>query len=67
MSLEKPCLSAEKPGFSDEPRFQSEKPGSSDALVLSGEKPGLSGEKPSFSEKNLVYLIVVIFACHSFR
>ena len=65
--LEKLGFSGEKPGLSDEPRFQSAKPGLSDAFVLSGEKPSLSGEKPSLSEKNLVYLIVVIFACPNFR
>ena len=35
-----------------------------DAFVLSGQRSSLSGEKPSLSKKNLVYLIVVIFACH---
>ena len=29
---------------------------------VSSDKPGLSGEKLGLSEKNLVYLIVVIFA-----
>ena len=41
-------------------------------LAFSGEqpgyfliKPGLSGEELGLSEKNLAYLIVVIFVCHS--
>ena len=34
-------------------------------LAFYGEKPGLSGEKVGLPEKNLVYLVVVIFfACH---
>ena len=66
-SGEKPSLSAEKPGFSDESRFQSEKPGLSDAFVLSGVKSSLSEEKLSLSEKNLVDLIVVIFMCQNLR
>ena len=63
----RPRFQFDKPGFSDEPRFQSEKPGLSDAFVLSGEKPCLSGEIPSLSEKNLVYLILVISARRNLR
>ena len=31
-------LSAEKPGFPDEPRFHSEEPGFSNSFLLAGEK-----------------------------
>ena len=73
--VDKPGFSEKKPGLSNcgdfhMPQFQinqiflQKSEVSSDKPGLSGEKLGLSGEKLGLSEKNLVYLIVVIFACH---
>ena len=75
-----PCKYSSFGGFSPEWTKASDKPGfSPDKLGFSKtelfnrksiqknlvfQKLAFSGEKPGLSEKNLVYLIVVIFACH---
>ena len=71
-NIETPRFSERKRGSSDQPGSSPDKPSGFSKTIIFwrktryfSNKQGSSGEKLGLSEKNLVYLTLVIFACHN--